>query len=247
MQQYVATRESEREKFIATQGQTTAEERQRLQAFQTQIATERAQQADLFNATILQLVPELQKFNGIDWNKLSVEKPAEWAQQFQAFNDLNARLNSAQSHLANLRAQQAAEGQQHHQNYLNEQKQLLIQKIPEFADPVKGVALREDMTKHLTEFTKEELHSIADHRYLMVARDALLWRKAEAARKAAQTKRVIPAASNVRPLRPAGRQDVSAGDAAQGKQLEALHGKLAKTGSYRDAADILTASGIFGK
>lgn len=245
-QKFISDRERERDDFIATHGRKTAEETQRLTAKQTQLETERAQHANLFAATILQLVPDLQRFNGIDWDKLALDKPAEWAQQRQAFESLTNRMNNAQAQLDNIRRTQAQEQEVKHKEFLEKEKASLFQKIPEFSDPSKGKALYEDMSKHLTEFTSQEIAGVVDHRFLVVAKDALSWRKHQAALKAAGAKKTQGTQSNVRPLRPAARQPGAADD-AQVKHVEALHGKLAKSGTIRDAQELLVATGMFGK
>ncbi len=247
LQTLVATRESEREKYLASQSQKASEETKRHEALMTQIANERAQQAQSFQALQLQLAPELQRFQGIDWAKLAAEKPAEWAQQRQAYEDAVNRWNMAGQQIQIIQQQQQQETAKKHTDFVNEQRGLLLKAIPEFADPVKGKALRDDLVKHVSEFTPEEWGQVADHRYLLVARDAMRWRQQEAARRTAAIKKVQPQPSNVRPLRPTVRTGTTAGEEAKEQRLGALHDNLRRTGSDRAAAALMAASGMFDK
>ena len=64
---------------------------------------------------------------------------------------------------------------QQYNQYLDEQKRLAATKIPEYSDPVKGVTFKNQMKNTLSEygFNDQEIGSLADHRFLMVLRDAM--------------------------------------------------------------------------
>ncbi len=67
---------------------------------------------------------------------------------------------------------------QQYNQYLDEQKRLAATKIPEYSDPVKGVTFKNQMKNSLSEygFNDQEIGSLADHRFLMVLRDAMEYR-----------------------------------------------------------------------
>tara|TARA_Y100001972_G_scaffold83906_1_gene102091 strand:+ start:1505 stop:2488 length:984 start_codon:yes stop_codon:yes gene_type:complete len=67
---------------------------------------------------------------------------------------------------------------QQYNQYLDEQKRLAATKIPEYSDPVKGVTFKNQMKQSLSEygFNDQEIGSLADHRFLMVLRDAMEYR-----------------------------------------------------------------------
>jgi hypothetical protein len=247
-QKVIAQRESEREALLATQSQKATDEARRLDTERQQIANDRAQQVLLLQGVLLQLNPELQRFQNVDWAKLAAEKPAEWAQQRQAYDDLQSRLNLAQHQIAHVQGQQAAEQEKQHKTYLAAEQQKLVARVPEFADPVKAKAFVAEVTKYIPEITPTELNGIADHRQILILREAMMYRKAVAARAEAQTKRAPPAAaSNVRQLRPAPARAGTAREEAEGKQLAALHDNLRRSGTTQATADLLAATGIFGK
>lgn len=241
-------RESERERLTSTQAQKTAEATQRLEAARQQVDNDRAQQVMLLQSVLYQLTPDLQRFQTIDWNKLAAEKPAEWAQQRQAFDDLTMRWNLAQQQIVGIQGQARQEQENQHQTFLASEKEKLVAKVPEFADPAKAKAFVEDVAKFMPELTQAELQAVADHRQILILREALQYRKAIAAKAAAQTKRTLPApASNVRQLRPTARPASGAVEEAKTRQLAALHDNLRRAGTTQNAADLLVATGIFGK
>ena len=166
--------------------------------------------------------------------------------QRQAFDGLQQRWNIAQQQIGQIQQQAQAEQQKQFQSYLQSEVTKLTEKIPEFADRTKLRAFSEDLIKHLPEFTAQEINGIADHRLLLVARDALKWRQAIAARQQAQMKRVPPAQTQRQPLRTNARRG-DAGEEANSRVLGALHETLRTRGTTQAAADLLTATGIFGK
>ena len=66
------------------------------------------------------------------------------------------------------------------QEYLGQQKQLLAEKIPEYAVPVKSKALQEKIRKiggEVYGFTDQELGGVVDARHVQVLHDAMKWRE----------------------------------------------------------------------
>ena len=78
----------------------------------------------------------------------------------------------------NLKQQAEVVKLQQYNQYLDEQKRLAATKIPEYSDPVKGVTFKNQMKNSLSEygFNDQEIGSLADHRFLMVLRDAMEYR-----------------------------------------------------------------------
>ena len=247
VQQTVLRRETERERIQSDRLREAAEARTRYETLQQQAATERAQQANFLQGALLQLQPELQRLNGIDWAKLASENPAEWARQRQTFDDIQGRWAQAQQHLQGLQQQQSQQAEQQRRDFLVGEQQKLIAKLPEAADPVKGRALAQELTDFLmTEFgfTQQEVNNnLTDHRAILICRQAMLAAKAEKAKAAAQLKRVptVQPGTNVRPLRPAARQ----GNEGNMQERTALHDNLVRTGSDRAAADLMASLGLF--
>lgn len=245
-QSAIARRESEREKLTLTQSREVSERVKAVEAEREQLANIRAQQTNALSGLLIQLYPELDRFQKVDWDTLARERPAEWAQQRQAFDGLMMRINLAQQQLGQIRQNETTEQQKRGQEFLKQQRDLLVEKVPDFADTAKFKAFGDDVLRYVPEITKEELGSISDHRYLLVLKDALAYRKGTALRKEAQTK-ITPAKPTAQRLAPAPRRSGSAGEEAQARVLSGLHDNLRKSGRTDDAAALLVASGIFGK
>lgn len=245
VQQTVARRESEREKLTLQQSREASERAKALDAERQELANVRAQQSNALAGVLLQLYPELERFQKIDWHTLAREQPAMWTQQRQAFDDLQMRINFSQQQLKQIQDHESAESQKRSQEFSKVQQKLLLEKVPEFADALKRTEFREAVYKYVPEITAEEFGSISDHRHMLILRDALAYRKAAALRAEAKTK--LTPATQPKRLAPAPRRAGSPSEEATNRQLSGLHDKLRKSGRTDDAAAILVASGIFGK
>lgn len=240
-QQAILRRESERDRGISTRLQEAAERNRQLDAQLQQTAAERANISQMLRASILQLNPELVRFQSVDWDKLAVDNPAEWARQRQAYDSVNGRMQTAIAQLQVLDQQQQQESQRKLMTYRQEEFNKLIQKIPEFNDPAKVQAENKELMSYLSKpdigYTEQELLNIYDHRAIVIARKAMLYDKMIAAKNSAVTKKVPP--SNVRQLRPGVKPPQGAKEEADTAKARALRDNLRKTGSTQAAADYL--------
>ena len=73
------------------------------------------------------------------------------------------------------------------------QRRLLLEKIPEFADPAKAKALQAESSDYLRSigFSDLEIGSVMDHRLALVVRDAVAYRKGQRAARTAAEKKVV--------------------------------------------------------
>ena len=123
--------------------------------------------------------------------------------RFQRWTLAKEKSQALQRETAQADQRQRQEGAQRWQNYVAEQDAKFLEKAPEFKDPKKTAALAADagaMFKDLG-FTQQEIAgaweqgqpiSLRDHRIQLLARDAMRYRAAEKARKAATPKPVPP-------------------------------------------------------
>lgn len=154
---------------------------------------------------------------------------AEWAQHKEEMRNLAAEREAAE---ALVRKDQEAS----FRATLAEQTRLLHEALPDLKDPVKGKAIRSDLTAtaEAIGFTKADLEGVTDHRVMLLLDKARKWDAAQKAKPAiqqqiAKVRTATPGAAGVAKPKP-----LSA-------QTAALK-RLAQTGSIRDAA----ASGVFG-
>ena len=109
-----------------------------------------------------------QKQGGQDLAKLYQEDPTEAAK-------LDFQLRQEKQHIESLKATARQAQNKQYENYLETQKELAATKIPEFSDPNKADSFKLNLRNSLRDygFNDQEIGSLADHRFLMVAKDAM--------------------------------------------------------------------------
>ena len=112
-----------------------------------------------------------QQLDPAELQKLYEEDPAQAAKY-----DFQLRQQQEKINQAKARANQAAQAQ--YNAYLAEQRRLAQERIPEFADPVKSETFKSGVKSTLKNygFNDQEIASLADHRMLMVIKDAMSYR-----------------------------------------------------------------------
>lgn len=168
------------EKSFTRKNQRFVEERKQFAAEQEQKRNELndqfAQAGAVFEAAQQQLYAD---FQGIDWNKLQVDDPAQWQAKRQQFGERQARLNhviqTTSQQLNEAREAQAAKDEETRQRHLQSEHQMLMEKIPEWQDENKAQTEGPQVAQYLHSlgYTTEELDGLNDHRLIVLARAAL--------------------------------------------------------------------------
>ena len=162
-----------------------------------------------------------------DLQKLYDEDPTAAARLDYQLRQQNRQLEEVRS--------KAKEAQQTQYNeFLNTQRELAATKIPEFADPNKADTFKVNMRNSLRNygFNDSEIGSLADHRFLMVAKDAMSYqnlkdKKPIVQKKVANAPRVV-------------KSGVAKSNTSSGReQIRQKIGKLAKTGHIKDAQNAI--------
>ena len=120
------------------------------------------------------------------------------------------------------------------ENYLREQNNLLVQKLPDMADAEKGPKIRAGLRTYLQEagFNEQEMGQLVDHRQVLVVRDAMRYRDLMKSKKTTVKKlKSLP-----KVLKPGVKPEPS--DVARGRIAANLQ-RLKKSGSRADAAKII--------
>jgi hypothetical protein len=239
MQQKIVARESERDKGTTRSQQEAAEARKAAEAERTRAEQARQQ----YEAQLPNLLRELEsvtqaQFGDIrtmdDVVKLQEEDPF----RFQAWQVHQMRLQTAKQQDDLAKEQKAQEKQGKRANYEAEQNKLLVELVPEMADPKKASELRERAVAMLTDdlgLKNEQLQRwMADdtgHEILSNAgiqkliADGLKYRDIQKAPKAVASKPVPPVQ---RPgVRPAANSGVTTQIQALEKQLSSASGDKA--------------------
>ena len=164
-----------------------------------------------------------QKQGGQDLAKLYQEDPTEAAR-------LDFQLRQEKQHIDSLKDKARIAQTKQYESYLDAQKELAATKIPEFSDPNKADSFKLNMRNTLRDygFNDQEIGSLADHRFLMVAKDAMSFKSQKdkrpiVSKKVANAPKVLKAG--------VARANVSAGREEVRNKIKTLR----KTGHIRDA------------
>lgn len=168
-----------------------------------------------------------QQQGGQDLQKLYEEDPAAAArldfqlrQQSEAIEDMKAKAREAQ--------------QKQYDDFLATQRELAAQKIPEFSDPNKSDSFRLNIRNTLRDygFNDQEIGSLADYRFLLVAKDAMSYKSLKDKKPIVQ-KKVANAPKVVK-------SGVAKSNTSSGREnIRNKISKLRKTGNLGDAQSAL--------
>ena len=182
----------------------------------------------------VQLEGALQEQQQIDWQKLLDSDPVEYLKQQHLFQQRQAAYQQNLAHQNQLMAMAKAEQEQAKARTLEEQRQALMTKLPEWKDESKRKAETESLKQYLTQegYSDNDVASITDARAVILARKAMLYdqmiSKASAAAKKVQN---LP-------------QKVERSGTGESHNLDrrgAAFQKLSKTGRVEDAAAVFAS------
>lgn len=249
-QQIIAARETARDAEVRRVQNEQAELAKVVETERQQRGQERDQYAKTLQHLSLLVMPDLARFQQLDWAKLAQEDPARYVAEQAARDGLMGRFGAVQGELQRIQQAQQAEQAQVQAQALQREKAKLIETVPEFADPSTAKEFANELSTWLAGkgFTPQEIGGISDHRMIMVARAAMQaerlaasqaakTQQQTAAKVSAQTKKVPPTPAQTRVVKPSAvRPDQQ--DAEQRRVQEARN-RLGKSGTVRDAAALL--------
>lgn len=187
----VAAREAEREKALGTKLQETAELRKKTEAENAQTLQTR----NAYEQRLLTLARQLEGNIPAEFRELKgpqdlanlAEKDPAAAQRFLIWREM---ANSVLGEINQLEQQKIQHAQAQQQELLQKETKALVEKWPEVMDPVKGPALRGEITTLLSSFgfTGDEIAGVSDHRILLFAKQYMEGQKALKANDAAKSK-----------------------------------------------------------
>ena len=162
-----------------------------------------------------------------DLQRLYEEDPTAAAKLDYQLRQETRQLEEVKSKARDAQAKQYNE-------FLATQRELAAQHIPEYTDPNKSDQFKYNMRKTLQNygFNDQEIGNLADHRFLMVAKDAMSYqnlkdKKPIVQKKVANAPRVVKAG-------------VAKSSTSSGReQIRQKIGKLAKTGHLKDASNAI--------
>lgn len=208
-----------------------ADQRRQAEAATSQAAQERHAYAEKLNVLAIQLHGALEEQSQIDWQRLLDTDPIEYMKQERIFNQRQAALQQANAELTQYQHIQQAEHQRYLGEFLTRQQQELVAKLPDWRDPAKRTTEAGKVKEFLGKqgFTAQEIGSLVDHRQVLLARDAMLYRDLMA-RAANATRKVANLPTKVeRPGTGNAMKSDRSGDAMK---------RLSRSGSVEDAASV---------
>lgn len=129
--------------------------------------------------------------------KMAQTDPIGYIEAKAAYDADWADYQSQQQEIQRYSQAQQAMTQEQRRAHLEEQARILAERIPGFADPEKGEAIRDGLRKtgEAYGFSADELGAIEDARAVQVLHDAMQWRQLQAAKSAPKK----PTPRNVKP------------------------------------------------
>jgi len=162
-----------------------------------------------------------------DLQKLYDEDPTSAAR-------LDYQLRQQQGQIEEVKSKAKEAHAKQYDDFLATQRELAATKIPEYSDPNKADQFKLSMRNSLRNygFNDSEIGSLADHRFLMVAKDAMSYQNLKDKRPIVQ-KKVANAPRVVK-------SGVAKSNTSSGReQIRQKIGKLAKTGHIKDAQNAI--------
>ncbi len=162
-----------RQKDYSTKTNLLAEEKKGLDAerSKTQAEMEAVKEERDKYATQIQSFLKQDKEEDIDWDKAYNEDPIEYV-RMKAESDRKKEIRQqAETELKSIETKQQQEKEEQYKQYVTSQSSMLQEKVPEYADPVKGDKLKLGVKSYLNDigFSDQELSMLTDHRTVMVA------------------------------------------------------------------------------
>ncbi len=209
--------------------QEIAETRKAVEADMAKIE-EAARLRDTYAQRLSVIEQMLNQDSGEDLATLKETDPIGYAVRVAEQSEREKQLAAVRAEQQRLAQQQQAEHGERLKAHLAAESQKLSEAIPEFADPVKGTAVKADIRKYAQGlgFSDQELAQAYDSRaitalYKAMKYDQLVSGKGEASKKVNQAPRML-------------RPGTSAPEARQSQEVKNMRGRLKKSGRARDAA-----------
>lgn len=123
-------------------------------------------------------------FNRVDWNALRVQNPAEFAALQAEYGQRQQQIQGFLQQVTYQQQQQEAQQQQVQQQSLAQERQKLLDAVPEWRDNATFGKDREAISQYARNlgFQDAELNQIFDHRYMRILHDAARYQALQAAK-----------------------------------------------------------------
>jgi hypothetical protein len=222
-----------------------AEQRKAAEAESAKARDERQKASQALNHAQTLLASQLNEQSQIDWHALREQNPTEFLKEWHLFTERQAKYQQLQGQSQQLASIERAEAKKALVEHMTRESQATLEKIPEWKDEKKAVAEKQAIVKELLErgferdrilgetdsdgTPKLENPGLTDHRILLLARDAMLYRQ--------MMERASVASKKV-PNLPQKVEKPGGGETNPQDGRTTAMKQLAKSGSVRDAASV---------
>lgn len=176
----------------------------------------------------------------VDWETLRTENPSEYSALREDFKDREQEIYNLKSNASGAyqqwQAQSAQESEQAQRNHMARESELLMSAIPEWADETRAAAEKTKTAEFLMDFgfTSEEISQAADHRLILLARNAMLYHSQSNTVETVK-KKISKIPKVLKPGTP------KSADQLNSTALSGLQAKLNGSGTIEDAFNLMKA------
>jgi hypothetical protein len=179
------------------------------------------------------------------WAKLRVENPEQFANEYAAYEATQGKLKQVRAAIAQQQQDAVEEAKATHAARLVDERNKLTEAIPDWADEkVFDEALGGIQTFLVETYgaNDKELEQIYDHRFILMARDAMLYRRAKSKGKekikAAKKKgaRILKPGASSKSATTGGKKSGKKSGSKKVKAFKRARERSSRTGSVKDAA-----------
>ena len=209
--------------------QALAQERKAAQAELEAIRTERQQYSQLLGALQQQLAQAEQP---VDIDALYESDPIEWVRQKELQREKAEKMVAIQAEQQRLTQLQQAEQQQQMREFLETQKNILLEKVPELRDPKFAQAEKARWIEagKSVGFSDQELNNVTDHRVLLALKRIAdfngIQQKRQTMKPVQQTQKTVKPGTVRTPNQ-------------RNSEVKKSHQRLKQSGNVKDAASLI--------
>jgi len=170
----------------------------------------------------------------VDLDRLYQDDPAEYVRVKAEQDRRKELLEKSNQEQERIQAEKQEEQGKQYNSYLEQQRQLLTQKLPIYADKEKGADFVKNLTNYAKEigYTDQEINMLVDHRSVIMLANAYRYDKLKKANL--KNKKVTKVSKVVSSSSPKIQDD---SDVA--KRMKSKKANLKKTGKVNDAVSVL--------
>ena len=203
------------------------------QAVQQQTQVQQAVVGKIAEAKVIE--NQLAQYQGINWSALEDSDPVQAMRLQRQFGELKQAyqakvqdINQTQSQIQQQQSQQTAAS-------LESERQALMNACPEWGSEAVATKEKQQIAADLKArgYTDRDIQGLSDHKAVLLARDAMLYRQGKAASNVAE-KQVRAAPKIIKPGSTASRNT---------NHIQKIHQEVRRTGSRQSTIDYLLATG----